>query len=123
MAVRYTSPFQMCMRLRSSAMPPKFFKCLPAAACIAASIVSLGQLSTASAAETKFHLQEATIDAIQSAILSKQITTKELVELYLKRIKAYNGTCVKHPQGLLGPIETIPNAGQLNALQTLNLRP
>jgi len=27
------------------------------------------------------------------------------------------------PQGLLGPIKTIPRAGQLNALSTLNLRP
>jgi Asp-tRNA(Asn)/Glu-tRNA(Gln) amidotransferase A subunit family amidase len=30
---------------------------------------------------------------------------------------------VKHPEGLLGPIVTIPHAGQLNALGTLNLRP
>lgn len=78
--------------------------------------------STAHAA-SKFHLEEATIDDIQSAILSKQITTQDLVNLYLKRIKAYNGTCVKEPQGILGPIETIPHAGQLNALSTLNLRP
>ena len=70
-----------------------------------------------------FHLQEATIDDIQKAILSKQITTKEVVELYLKRIKAYNGTCVSEPQGMLGVVTPIPNAGQLNALQTLNLRP
>ena len=45
------------------------------------------------------------------------------MQLYLERIKAYNGTCVKQPEGLLGPIETIPNAGQINALSTLNLRP
>ena len=75
------------------------------------------------AAASKFHLQEATIAQIQQALLSKQITTEQLVHLYLNRIKAYNGTCVKEPQGILGPIETIPHAGQLNALSTLNLRP
>ncbi|MET0657485.1 MAG: amidase family protein, partial [Steroidobacteraceae bacterium] len=71
----------------------------------------------------KFHLEEATIAQIQDAILAQQLTTKQLVELYLKRIKAYNGTCVKQPQGILGPVETIPQAGQINALSTLNLRP
>jgi len=70
-----------------------------------------------------FHLQEATIDDIQQAILARKLTTVQVVELYLKRIKAYNGTCVKQPQGILGPIAPIANAGQLNALQTLNLRP
>jgi Asp-tRNA(Asn)/Glu-tRNA(Gln) amidotransferase A subunit family amidase len=71
----------------------------------------------------KFHLQEATIDGIQKAIQSRQITTVNLVELYLKRIKAYNGTCVNEPQGILGPITTKAHAGQINALSTLNLRP
>ncbi|WP_029922642.1 amidase [Nevskia soli] len=70
-----------------------------------------------------FHIEEATIAQIQSAILDKRITTEQVVRLYLARIKAYNGTCVKQPQGLLGPIETIPHAGQINALSTLNLRP
>jgi hypothetical protein len=46
-----------------------------------------------------------------------------LVELYLKRIKAYNNTCVSEPMGILGPITTIPHARQVNALSTLNLRP
>ena len=75
------------------------------------------------AAPGGFHLQEATIGQIQSAILHKQLTSTELVKLYLARIKAYNGVCVKEPQGVLGPIETIPHAGQINALSTLNLRP
>ena len=70
-----------------------------------------------------FHLEEATIADLQQAIVKGQITTVGLVELYLKRIKAYNGTCVNEPQGILGPITTIPHAGQLNALSTLNLRP
>lgn len=71
----------------------------------------------------KFHLEEATIADIQQAILAKQLTSETLVNLYLKRIKAYDGTCVKQPQGILGPIQTIPNAGQINSLVTLNLRP
>ena len=70
-----------------------------------------------------FRVEEATIADIQAAILSHRITAVELVNLYLTRIKAYNGTCVSQPQGLLGPITTIPHAKQLNALGTLNLRP
>ena len=70
-----------------------------------------------------FEIQEATIDRIQDAIRKKQITTRGIVEAYLRRIKAYNGTCVNEPQGILGPITTIANAGQINALSTLNLRP
>lgn len=71
----------------------------------------------------KFHLQEARVADIQRAILAKQITTQGLVELYLKRVKAYNGACVNEPSGILGPVTTIPHAGQINALSTLNLRP
>jgi Asp-tRNA(Asn)/Glu-tRNA(Gln) amidotransferase A subunit family amidase len=70
-----------------------------------------------------FQLEEATIARIQTAIKAKQITVRALVEQYLARVKAYNGTCVNEPQGILGPITTIPNAGQVNALSTLNLRP
>src|SRR5687767_4800099 len=71
----------------------------------------------------RFQLQEATIAGIQRALQAKQITTTGLVELYLQRIKAYNGPCVNEPQGILGPVSTIPHAGQINALSTLNLRP
>ena len=90
---------------------------------VLALVMSLTTLSVANSKPAKFHLQEATLADIQAAIVSKQITTEQLVHLYLQRIKAYNGSCVKEPQGMLGPIETIPHAGQLNALSTLNLRP
>ena len=43
--------------------------------------------------------------------------------MYLARIKAFNGTCVSEPQGILGPVTPIPHAGSINALMTLNLRP
>src|SRR5258708_1948874 len=38
-----------------------------------------------------FRLQEATIAQIQGAIVARQITSVQLVNLYLARIKAYNG--------------------------------
>src|SRR5258708_34850294 len=60
---------------------------------------------------------------MKAARRAKQIKTVDVVNLYLGRTKAYNGTCVVMPDGLLGPISTIPHAGQLNALGTLNLRP
>jgi Asp-tRNA(Asn)/Glu-tRNA(Gln) amidotransferase A subunit family amidase len=74
-------------------------------------------------APAKFHLQEASISDIQRAIEARQITSVGLVELYLKRIKAYNNACVNEPMGILGPITPIPHAKQINALSTLNLRP
>jgi Asp-tRNA(Asn)/Glu-tRNA(Gln) amidotransferase A subunit family amidase len=77
----------------------------------------------ATAAAKSFQLEEATIADIQAAIRSGKQTSVGIVNAYLTRIKAYNGTCVKEPQGILGPIETIPHAGQINALATLNLRP
>ena len=70
-----------------------------------------------------FNVHEATIADIQRALQSRRVTTVGVVEQYLRRIKAYNGRCVNEPQGILGPITTIRNAGQINALATLNLRP
>ena len=84
---------------------------------------SAGGLSPAERSPAPFHLLEARIEDIQTAIRGGSLTSTELVELYLARIKAFNGTCVEEPEGILGPIKTVPNAGQLNALQTLNLRP
>ena len=86
-------------------------------------VLTMVTMGATQGARSKFHLEEATIASIQDAITSRQITTVSLVELYLKRIKAYNGTCVNEPQGILGPVTTIPGAGQINALSTLNLRP
>ena len=86
-------------------------------------VLTIATSGLAQGTRTRFHLEEATIAGIQSAIRGGRITTVGLVELYLKRIKAYNGTCVNEPKGILGPITTIPNAGQINALSTLNLRP
>ncbi len=77
----------------------------------------------AASAQTSFHVEEATISDIQGAILARKLTCTELVKLYLSRIKAYNGTAVEQPGGILGPIKAVPHAGQLNALCTLNLRP
>jgi len=73
-----------------------------------------------------FHLQEATIADIHRAILAKELTATELVRLYLKRIEAYNGQCVRGDADasgfVLGDIEPIEHAGKLGALMTLNIR-
>ena len=81
--------------------------------------------SMVSAQAASFQIEEATIEDIQAAILRGELTSTRLVQLYLNRIKAYNGTCVNQPDGVLGlgPITPIKNAHQLNALMTLNLRP
>jgi amidase len=84
--------------------------------------------SDTSAADTKsFRLEEATIAGAHRAFRAKKLTATQLVNLYLKRIKAYNGTCVEGAldpaTGLhLGDIKPIANAGQLNAFVTLNLK-
>src|SRR3954465_5072879 len=81
--------------------------------------------SLASAQTAKFQIEEASIEDIQAAIVKGELTSTRVVQLYLNRIKAYNGTCVRQPDGVLGagPIAPIKNAHQLNALMTLNLRP
>src|SRR5262249_22399665 len=75
----------------------------------------------------QFHLEEATIADVHRAIRAKQITATQLVNLYFKRIEAYNGACVKGDidpaSGLmLGDLTPIENAGQVNAYMTLNIR-
>jgi amidase len=70
-----------------------------------------------------FQLEEASIQGIQSAILKGELTSSQVVQRYLDRIKAYDGTCVDQPQGPLGSFTTIKHAGQINSLITLNLRP
>jgi amidase len=75
----------------------------------------------------RFHLEEASIADVQRAIRAKEITAERLVQLYFKRIEAYNGTCVKGEvdpaTGLMfGEITPIENAGQVNAYMTLNIR-
>src|SRR3954465_15488830 len=73
----------------------------------------------------KFRIEETSIEDIQAAIVKGELTSTRIVQLYLNRIKAYNGTCVRQPDGVLGagPITPIKNAHQLNALITVNLRP
>jgi len=131
-------------------------------------------------AQGAFSIEEATIDSTQKAIQEGRITCKRVVQAYLDRVKAYNGTCtalvtadgqpIKAVKGIvrggkplafptktvaastylpnldqyLGlPLEFgrmepttsdpsvqqqfgmrvgIPNAGQVNALETLNVR-
>jgi amidase len=90
---------------------------------LASFIVLAPQLASAQAAN--FRIEEATIEDIQAAILRGEVTSTRVVQHYLARIRAYNGTCVNQPDGVLGlgPITPIKDAHQLNALMTLNLRP
>jgi Asp-tRNA(Asn)/Glu-tRNA(Gln) amidotransferase A subunit family amidase len=79
------------------------------------------------AKKTVFRLEEATIAGVHRAFRAKKLTATELVKCYLERIRAYNGVCVSGDAdaatGLqLGDITPIPNAGQLNAFITLNLK-
>lgn len=69
-----------------------------------------------------FVIEEATIPDIQGAIIEGRLTTTTLVRMYLDRIKGYNGPCVHQPDGVRGVIAPMKNAGNLNALMTLNLR-
>ena len=86
-----------------------------------------GNVRAAGAQSGRFHLEEATIADVHRAIRAKQITATQIVQLYFKRIEAYNGVCVRGDidpaTGLmLGDLTPIENAGQLNAYTTLNIR-
>jgi len=74
-----------------------------------------------------FNVEEATITGVHRAFRAKKLTAAELVSRYFERIKAHNGVCVDGDvdaaTGLqLGDITPIPDAGQLNAFITLNLK-
>ena len=97
---------------------------IPNVAAIAVAVAAILPSSLSAAPKpSKFQIEEATIDDIQSAILKHQITSTDVVTMYLARIKAYDGPCVAMPDGLLGSFTTIPHAGQINSLITVNLRP
>ena len=53
--------------------------------------VTLAVAEAADSQQAGFHLEEATIDDVHRAIRNGQITCKGLVQLYIKRAKAYNG--------------------------------
>jgi Asp-tRNA(Asn)/Glu-tRNA(Gln) amidotransferase A subunit family amidase len=78
------------------------------------------------APQPSLQLEEASIADVERAIQTKQITATQLVRGYLKRIGAYNGACVRGATDAngyqLGDIEPTANAGQVNALITINLR-
>src|SRR3954447_5657792 len=61
------------------------------ASLIAVALSALG--AGAAYAQTPFHLMEATIPDVHRAIQQGQISCRGLVEAYLNRARAYNGTC------------------------------
>src|SRR5215475_1011104 len=56
-------------------------------------VVMLSAVGAGGAYAQSFHLMEATIPEIHRAIQEGQITCRGLVEAYLNRARAYNGTC------------------------------
>ena len=48
-------------------------------------------LTQSTASAQAFHLQEATIAQVHAAIRSGQLTCLQLVQMYIKRARAYNG--------------------------------
>src|SRR5215471_6687745 len=104
-------------------MEPRSF-CL---AMLGIGVASLFTPHVTFAANASFHLEEATITDVQRAIRANEITATQLVNLYFKRIEAYNGTCVKGDVDpttglMLGDLTPIENAGQINAYMTMNIR-
>ena len=53
----------------------------------------LSLLARNSHAATKFQIEEATIETIQSAIKAGDTTCRKVVEAYVERARAYNGVC------------------------------
>src|SRR5262245_66103 len=86
--------------MRDSRLIPSFVLILILAAHVGR---AAAQTPATSASGPPFHLLETTIDDIHTAFQSKRITCRELVNLYLKRIEAYDK---------VGP--------RLNAVQTVN---
>jgi len=79
------------------------------------------------AKKTPFRVEEATITEVHRAFRAKKLTATELVNRYLERIRAYNGVCVRGDVDpatgrQLRDITPIPNAGQLNAFITRDLK-
>ncbi len=85
---------------------------------IAAQAAAIAAISTPAPAfaftigqTTSFTLQEATISDIQSAFESDLLTSKQLVQLYLNRIEAYDVYDKSGPQNKINSILTVnPNA-------------
>ena len=65
-------------------------------ACLAGSFRAQAE----TAMNSRFEVVEGTIADIHDAIRAKRITSTDLVNMYLARIKAYNGSCVDQPEGI-----------------------
>lgn len=56
-------------------------------------VLFAGLMCASAHAADRFQIEEATIDGIQSAIRSGQTTCQQVVQTYIDRARAYNGTC------------------------------
>jgi amidase len=107
----------------NSSLPSRLARFLALSLALGLACAATAPTVSAADKKTSFRVEEATISDIQSAILAKKLTATELVNLYLARIKAYNGPAVEEPDGILGLTKPIEHAKGVNALLTLNLRP
>ena len=62
---------------------------------LGAAVVGLAATAVIGAPRNSLRIEEASIADIHRAMLGRQLTATQLVNEYLKRIAAYNGTCVK----------------------------
>lgn len=94
-----------------------------------------------SSPSSRFHLEEASIADILQALRRHQVSCGGLIRAYYRRIKAYSGHCIQYdsngdgvgpdydffmPSGkgvYLGVVGAVQNAGKVNAIQSVNLRP
>ena len=66
---------------------------LRSVAALGLALLAVASIPVASAADGKFRLEEATIASTHKAIQEGTITCQGIVQAYINRIKAYNGTC------------------------------
>lgn len=62
-------------------------------ACLAVNMMVVLPTTSAQKSSGEFHIEEASITDIQSAIRSGQTSCKQVVQAYIARAKAYNGVC------------------------------
>ena len=60
-------------------------------ACLAVNMMAVLPTMSAQKSSGEFHIEEASITDIQSAIRSGQTSCKQVVQAYIARAKAYNG--------------------------------
>src|SRR5262245_17903319 len=77
--------------------------------------LSAALLATTVLQAEPFHLEEASIASIQGAIRSGATTCKQVVQGYIARARAYNGTCAKLVTADGAKVKAVPGATRAGA--------